>query len=116
MARALRWTGYFFGALIVLILAAVAWIWIASSMAMGRTYDGVPEKLVQPTAAQLADGGRQLQILGCVSCHGEGLRGDMLFSEPNVATVFEAAARSADGPQISGIAVGDKPASFRPAN
>jgi len=88
MARALRWTGYFFGALIALILAAVAWIWIASSMAMGRTYDGVPEKLVQPTAAQLADGGRQLQILGCVSCHGEGLRGDMLFSEPNVATVY----------------------------
>lgn len=88
MARALRWTGYLVGALIILVLAAVAWIWIASSMAMGRTHEGVPENLVRPTAAQLADGPRQLQVLGCVTCHGDGLRGDILFSEPNVATVY----------------------------
>ena len=88
MAGALRWSGYFFGFLVVLVIVAVAWVWIGSSMAMGRTHEGVPEKLVQPTAAQLADGPRQLKILGCVSCHGEGLRGDLLFSEPNVADVY----------------------------
>ena len=88
MAGALRWIGYFFGFLVVLVIVAVAWVWIGSSIAMGRTHEGVPEKLVQPTAAQLADGPRQLKILGCVSCHGEGLRGDLLFSEPNVADVY----------------------------
>ena len=85
MAKALRWFGYFIGLVFVLVTLAVAWIWIASSMALGSTHEGVAEKLVQPSAAQLADGPRQLQVLGCVSCHGEGLRGDLLFSEPNVA-------------------------------
>lgn len=88
MAKALRWVGYLFGFLVVLVIVAVAWVWIASSIAMGRTYEGIPEKLVQPTAAQLADGPRQLKILGCVSCHGEGLRGHLFFSEPNVADVY----------------------------
>ncbi len=88
MAKALRWVGNLFGFLIVLVIAAVAWVWIASSIVMGRTHEGVPEKLVQPTAAQLADGSRQLKILGCVSCHGEGLRGHLFFSEPDVADVY----------------------------
>ena len=88
MAGALRWIGYFLGLLLILALVGVAWIWIASSMAMGGSHEGIPEKLVKPTAAQLADGSRQLQLLGCVSCHGEGLRGDLFFSEPNVADVY----------------------------
>lgn len=88
MAKALRWFGFLAGLLILVVILAVAWIWIASSLAMGRTHEGVPEKLLTPTAAQLADAPRQLKILGCISCHGEGLRGDILFSEPNVADVY----------------------------
>src|SRR5688572_16977499 len=88
MAKALRWVGYLVGLLILLAVLAVAWIWITSALAMGRTHEGVPERLVRPTPAQLADGPRQLKILGCVSCHGDGLRGDILFSEPNVADVY----------------------------
>ena len=88
MAKALRWVVYLAGLLILLAVLAVAWIWIASSLAMGRTHEGVSERLVRPTTAQLADGPRRLKILGCVSCHGDGLRGDILFSEPNVADVY----------------------------
>ncbi len=29
----------------------------------------------------------RLRVLGCYSCHGEGLRGDKMFDEPNVATI-----------------------------
>ena len=85
MAKALRWFGYLIGILLVLIVLAIAWVWVSSSIAMGSSHEGVEERLVQPTAAQLADGPRQLKILGCASCHGKELRGGLLFSEPNVA-------------------------------
>jgi mono/diheme cytochrome c family protein len=87
MAKALRWFGYLIAAILLLALLTAVWIWSASALAMGGNYDGEPEKLATPTAAQLADAPRQLQVLGCVSCHGEGLRGDLLFDEPGVATI-----------------------------
>ncbi len=87
MATALRWFGYLAGLVLVLALLAAAWIWIASERALSATHEGVAEKLARPTAAQLADGDRQLKILGCYSCHGDGLRGNLMFSEPNVADV-----------------------------
>jgi mono/diheme cytochrome c family protein len=88
MAKALRWVGYLVALLILLAVLAVTGIWLASSLALGRTHEGVEERLLSPTAAQLSDAPRQLKILGCISCHGEGLRGDILFSEPNVADVY----------------------------
>lgn len=87
MAKALRWFGYLMALLLVLALLAAAWIWVASERALGGTRQGVAERLARPTAAQLADGDRQLKILGCYSCHGAGLRGQLMFSEPNVADV-----------------------------
>lgn len=88
MAVALRWFGYFLAFILVLALLAAAWIWIASERALGGTPEAVAEKLAQPTAAQLADADRQLRIMGCYTCHGEGLRGGLMFSEPNVADVY----------------------------
>lgn len=88
MRAALRWFGYLLGGLLVLILLAAAWVWIASERALGGTHEGVPEKLARPSSAQLADGDRQLKILGCYSCHGAGLRGNLMFSEPHVADVY----------------------------
>ena len=88
MAKALRWAGYLLGLLILLILVAAAWIWFASERALGKSYDAVPENFVAPSAEQLADGPRQLRVLGCLSCHGDGLRGKLMFSEPNVADVY----------------------------
>ena len=88
MAKALRWAGYLLGLLLLLILAAAAWIWFASEQILGKAHDAVAENLVAPTAEQRADGPRQLKVLGCLSCHGEGLRGNLMFSEPNVADVY----------------------------
>lgn len=101
MATALRWFGYFVAVLLGLALIVAAWIWLASERALGETQEGAAERLATPTAAQLADGDRQLKILGCYSCHGEGLRGSLMFSEPNVAEVHAPnltllAARSSD--------------------
>lgn len=88
MRAALRWFGYLLGGMLILVLLAVAWIWIASERALGGSHEGVAEKLAQPTANQLSDGDRQLKILGCYSCHGSGLRGHLMFSEPKVADVY----------------------------
>ena len=88
MAKALRWFGYLLGVLLLLALLAAAWIWIASERALGKAHQELPENLVAPTAAQLADGPRQLKVLGCLSCHGDGLRGNLMFSEPHVADVY----------------------------
>lgn len=87
MATALRWLGYLILLLLGLLLLAAAWIWIASERALSATHEGTAENLVRPTGAQLADGDRQLKILGCYSCHGDGLRGNFMFSEPKVADV-----------------------------
>ena len=87
MATALRWLGYLVAAILLIVLLATAWIWIASARVVGGNHEGHAEQLARPTAAQSADAPRQLRVLGCISCHGEGLRGDLLFDEPGVATI-----------------------------
>jgi cytochrome c553 len=88
MRKLLRWVGYGLAGIVGLVLIAGAWIWFASSRVMNQAYAATPERLARPNAAQLADAPRQAQILGCVSCHGEGLRGNNMFDEPGVATVW----------------------------
>jgi len=76
-------------------------VWYASASTLNRDYRPVPERLSRPTPEQLADAPRQARILGCVSCHGEGLAGRRMFEEPGVASVWapnltEVAARATD--------------------
>lgn len=88
MRRILRWAGYMLAALLAVLLLFALYVWFASSRAIGQVHEAVPERLVQPTAAQRADAERQARILGCVSCHGEGLRGRMMFDAGPVARVW----------------------------
>lgn len=88
MRIALRWLGYGLGAILILVLLAVAWVWFASSRAISAPYEAHTERLAQPTPAQLADGERQARTLGCFSCHGEGLRGNKMFDEPKVGVIW----------------------------
>ena len=101
MRKLLRWLGYAVAGFVGLVLIAAAWIWFASWREINCAYAAVPERLARPSAAQLADAPRQARVLGCVSCHGEGLRGHRMFDEPGVATVWapnltEIAARAND--------------------
>ena len=88
MAKMLRWAAYGLASIVGLILVAAAAIWLISSHKLASKAEARPERLAQPTAAQLADGERQARVLGCYSCHGEGLRGNKMFDEPNVGTVW----------------------------
>jgi cytochrome c553 len=88
MDKVLRWTGYVVTTLLFAILAAALWLWISSEHILNAHINGRPERLARPTAAQIADAPRQLHVLGCVECHGDGLRGTLMFDEPNIARVY----------------------------
>lgn len=101
MRTALRYLGWALAGLLVLALLFAAWVWFASWRVLGATYEATPETLPAVNAAQLAEGGRQARILGCHSCHGDGLQGRLMIDGQPFARVWttnlvELAARASD--------------------
>jgi mono/diheme cytochrome c family protein len=88
MKKILRWLGIGLGALVGLLLVAAIVIFAMSEFALRKEHRAEAELISRPTPAQLADAPRQARILGCVSCHGEGLSGKVMFDAPGVARVF----------------------------
>jgi len=88
MAKLLRGTGYVLAVLILLTAVAAAYLWIASSSKLSGSVKAHSERLATPTAAQLADGPRQLRVLGCLSCHGDMLHGELFMDEPGLAKIY----------------------------
>lgn len=88
MRKFLRRLGYVVGAIVVLALLFAAWVWFASWRVTTRVHEAAPERLAPPTAAQLADAGRQARIMGCAHCHGERLQGGLMFDGQPFATVW----------------------------
>lgn len=111
MRKALRWLGWIVAGLLILALLFAAWVWFASWRVLSATYEATPERLPPVNAAQIAEGGRQARILGCHSCHGEGLTGRMMFEAPNVVRIWapnlvELASRVNDQQLAQGIRQG----------
>lgn len=96
MKRVFRWIGYGLAVVAALALGFAGWVWFASARVLSRTHEAAPEQLARPTAAQLADAPRQARILGCLSCHAEGLQGRVMFEAPNVVKVW--------APNLTGLA------------
>ena len=88
MRKLLRWLGYGVGAVSALLLLAAASVWLLSAQKLNASVPAKPERLAAPTPAQLADAERQARTLGCYSCHGEGMRGNKMFDEPKVGTIW----------------------------
>lgn len=88
MMKMLRRAGYALGSLVLLLLIAAATVWIISAHKLNAAVEPKPEHLSQPTPVQLADADRQAHALGCFSCHGEGLRGNKMFDQPGVGTIW----------------------------
>jgi len=124
MTKVWRWTGYVVIAVLSLITVAAAAFWAMSSHKLDQQLAGRPEQLVRPTAAELADGPRQLRVLACMSCHGEGLRGNVVIDEPSLARLYAPnltlIAANATDQQLArairqGIAVDGRPLSLMPS-
>jgi mono/diheme cytochrome c family protein len=111
MRKALHWLGVGVGGLLALLLLAALVIFAWSEIILRKHYSAAPEALSPPTPAQLADAPRQARVLGCLSCHGEGLKGKLMFDAPGVARVFapnitEVAAQASDQQLAAGIRQG----------
>ncbi|HEX8308180.1 MAG TPA: cytochrome c [Allosphingosinicella sp.] len=111
MKKALRWAGLGFGGLIALLVVAAIVIFIWSETILRRGYAAAPETLPALGPAERAEAPRLARVLGCLSCHGEGLKGKIVFDAPGVARVFapditEIAAKSSDQQLAAGIRQG----------
>ena len=111
MRKALRWLGFGLGGLVVLLLAAAIVVFIWSEIILGRDYAIAAEALPAPSAAETAEAPRLARVLGCLGCHGEGLKGKLMFDAPGVARVVapnitEIAAKSTDRQLAAGIRQG----------
>ena len=87
-SKAVRWTARILLALGLLALLAATVIYLLSQRALAETSDLPPPRLAKPTPAQLADAPRQLHVLGCLGCHGEGLKGEKFFDDPKLAVLW----------------------------
>jgi cytochrome c553 len=91
MRRALKWVGIVFGALVGLIVLAVAVVYILSSVRFSKTYDVTPSTVEVPTDSASIEHGRHLAtIRGCTECHGADLSGKVFFSDPAIGTLYTA--------------------------
>lgn len=111
MRKALRWFGIGLGGLLALVMLAALVILIWSETILRRDYAPAAETLPAPGAAELAEAPRLARVLGCLSCHGEGLKGKLMFDAPGVAKVFapnitEVAAKATDQQLAAGIRQG----------
>ncbi|HEX8622780.1 MAG TPA: c-type cytochrome [Allosphingosinicella sp.] len=111
MRKALRWAGIGLGAIVGLLLLAALVILAWSEVILRKGYAAVPETLPAVSAAEAAEAPRLARVLGCLSCHGEGLKGRVMFDAPGIARVFapnltEVAARASDQQLAAGIRQG----------
>lgn len=111
MRKALRWAGIGLGGLIALLILAAIVIFSWSEMILRRSYAAAPETLPALSPAEMAEAPRLARVLGCLSCHGKGLKGKLMFDAPGVAKVFapnitEIAAKSSDQQLAAGIRQG----------
>ena len=125
MAKIWRGAGYVVIAILSLIAIAATVLWLLSWEKLNRRIEGRPEHLVRPTAAQLADAPRQLRVLACIECHGEGLRGNIVIDNPSLARLYAPnltlVAASATDQQLArairqGIAVDGRPLALMPSS
>ncbi|HEU0098540.1 MAG TPA: c-type cytochrome [Allosphingosinicella sp.] len=111
MRKALRWAGIGLGGLIALLILAAIVVYAWSEIVLRREYRAVAETLPAPSAAERAAAPRLARVLGCLGCHGEGLRGRVMFDAPGVARVFapnitEVASKASDQQLAAGIRQG----------
>jgi len=88
MAKILRWAGYLFGALLLIVIAAALAIWALSQRTLGERPQAKPERLIPASEASLETGQYLLVARACAECHGDQVRGAKFLDIPKVATLY----------------------------
>lgn len=77
----LKWTMIVSGVLVAFAGLTAAYVYVASSAVVGRTYDLSVTPLTLSKPVDAARGAHLARVLGCINCHGEGLQGGEMQGE-----------------------------------
>lgn len=89
MRRVLKWTGIFLGALVLMLLLAIAGIYLASNARLSKVYAiNLPPVAVPSDSVSLAHGRHVAIVRGCVDCHGEDLGGQPFIDDPALVSLY----------------------------
>jgi len=89
MKTLLKWLGILVGIVILVIIIAVAAIYITSNSRINTTYNIQPDPVTIPTdEASIAEGERLVITRGCIDCHGENLGGTVFTDSPPTGTIY----------------------------
>jgi mono/diheme cytochrome c family protein len=75
------------GAIALVLLAATALFAVSEGQLRARPAPS-QSRLATPTPQQIADGPRQLKVLGCLGCHGDKLQGAIFLDDPKLAKLY----------------------------
>jgi mono/diheme cytochrome c family protein len=88
MRRLLRWMRYVAGALTLLVVAAVIFVYARSEWILNRRWHIPATEITVPTdSASVALGLRLATLRGCTGCHGPRLEGSIAGDIPHVARI-----------------------------
>ncbi len=88
MKKVFKWMGIVVGGLIGLIALVVIVLYFVGNARMSRAYDVQPEVVTIPTdAGAIEEGRRWATSLGCKSCHGENLSGEIMIDDSTLGYI-----------------------------
>ncbi|MBI3242629.1 MAG: c-type cytochrome [Chloroflexi bacterium] len=87
MKKILKWIGIVVGALVGLIVLALAGLYLSAEFRFNKTYDITPEPVTVPTDAASLAIGKHWAEMHCQTCHGEDLGGGPFFDDPSLGYV-----------------------------
>lgn len=88
MRKFLKWLGIGLGVVIGLVLLAGLILYIMGGAQLNKTRQVQPAALVIPDDEASIARGKHMVNVACKSCHGEDLRGAVLFDDPMIGTVY----------------------------
>ncbi len=88
LRKIFKWVGIVLGGLIGLIALLAVGLYFAGNARATKEYDIQPEAVTIPTdAAAIEQGQRWAVSLGCTSCHGENLSGEVMVDDSTLGYI-----------------------------
>lgn len=98
MRRVLKWTGIVVAGIVVLLIAAVAVVYLITNSRFNSTYNSVSDNVSAATDSSAVERGEHIAIVrGCVGCHGQDLAGAPVIESSPVAMLYATNLTSGQG-------------------
>ncbi|HET6566675.1 MAG TPA: c-type cytochrome [Rhodothermales bacterium] len=91
MRKAFKWVGIVLGGIIVLLMIAVAAVYLITNSRFHEKYNvQVADLTISADSASIARGHHVATVRGCVDCHGENLAGKPFMEDPAIGYLYAA--------------------------